>query len=216
MLTSKDLQYTYKGGTALQFPDIQANKGEHWLILGQSGCGKTTLLHLLAGLLTPKKGRIDIGGTDITKLNGSKLDRFRGQHIGIVFQKPHFVKALSVEENLKMAQYLAGVAQDKKRITNILTRLNLAHKQKSSPEELSEGEKQRVAIARALLNQPAIILADEPTSALDDKNCEEVINLLKSEASEQQSTLFIVTHDQRLKDRFSNSIELASAALSQL
>lgn len=208
MLQSENLKYTYTGGVKLAFPDIKAGKGEHWLILGQSGCGKTTLLHLLAGLLTPKQGSVRVGETDITKLSGAKLDKFRGQNIGIVFQKPHFVKALTVNENLKMAQYLAGVPQDQQRIGAILDRLNLGHKLKSATQALSEGEKQRVAIARALLNRPAVILADEPTSALDDANCEEVIQLLKNEAAEQQSTLFIVTHDQRLKDRFEHSIVL--------
>jgi len=208
MLQSENLKYTYNGGANLAFPDIKAGKGEHWLILGQSGCGKTTLLHLLAGLLTPKQGSVRVGETDITKLSGAKLDQFRGQNIGIVFQKPHFVKALTVNENLKMAQYLAGVRQDQQRIGAILDRLNLGHKLKSATQALSEGEKQRVAIARALLNRPAVILADEPTSALDDANCEEVIQLLKTEAAEQQSTLFIVTHDQRLKDRFEHSIVL--------
>jgi len=208
MLKSYNLQYSYSANNPLEFPDIQANTGEHWLILGQSGCGKTTLLHLLAGLLTPKKGSVQIGDTDITKLSGARLDKFRGQNIGIVFQKPHFVKALSVRENLQMAQYLAGVTQDGQRIRTMLDRLNLAHKLKSRTDALSEGEKQRVAIARALLNRPAVILADEPTSALDDTNCEEVIQLLKNEAAEQQSTLFIVTHDQRLKDRFEHRIVL--------
>jgi len=208
MLKSQNLQYSYSANTQLQFPDIQANTGEHWLILGQSGCGKTTLLHLLAGLLTPKQGSVKIGDTEMTKLSGAKLDKFRGQNIGIVFQKPHFVKALTVVENLRMAQYLAGVPQDDARIKAILERLNLAHKLKSRTDALSEGEKQRVAIARAILNRPAVILADEPTSALDDKNCEEVIQLLKNEANEQQSTLFIVTHDQRLKDRFEHRIVL--------
>ena len=208
MLQSENLKYTYNGGANLAFLDIKAGKGEHWLILGQSGCGKTTLLHLLAGLLTPKQGSVRVGETDITKLSGAKLDQFRGQNRGIVFQKPHFVKALTVNENLKMAQYLAGVRQDQQRIGAILDRLNLGHKLKSATQALSEGEKQRVAIARALLNRPAVILADEPTSALDDANCEEVIQLLKTEAAEQQSTLFIVTHDQRLKDRFEHSIVL--------
>lgn len=208
MLETKNLKYQYAGGTSLVFPDIHADKGEHWLILGQSGCGKTTLLHLLAGLLTPKAGSIQVGNTDITQLSGAKLDTFRGQNIGIVFQKPHFVKALTVKANLQMAQYLAGVSQDEQRIRTILDRLHLAHKLKSRTDALSEGEKQRVAIARALLNRPAIILADEPTSALDDTNCEEVIQLLKTEAAQQQSTLFIVTHDQRLKDNFEHKIIL--------
>jgi ABC-type lipoprotein export system ATPase subunit len=206
MLQAHNLTFSYDGSRTLSFPNIHCGNGEHWLLLGQSGSGKTTLLHLLGGLLSPQNGSIQVGDTDISRLSGSSLDKFRGQNIGIIFQTPHFVKALSVQENLVLAQQLAGKKIDKTLITNILQKLNLAHKLKSKTSELSVGEQQRVAIARALVNSPSLILADEPTSALDDKNTDEVIHLLEKTASEVNATLVIVTHDNRLKDYFKNQI----------
>ena len=208
MLQTSDLQYSYDGKTLLQFPDIQCGKGEHWLLLGQSGSGKTTLLHLLGGLLTAKKGSVKVAGTDLEKLSSSTLDKYRGKHIGIIFQKSHFVKALTVEENLALAQQLAGVKINRDRISELLNHLNVGHKLKSKPDRLSQGEQQRVAIARALVNQPDVILADEPTSALDDINCNEVIQLLEKEANAVGATLLVVTHDGRLKERFEKQIHL--------
>lgn len=210
MLETHNLRYGYDLTTPLQFPDIICRKGEHWLLLGQSGSGKTTLLHLLGGLLTPQYGSIKVDNTDITQLKGSALDQFRGQHIGIIFQTAHFVKALTVEGNLMIAQELAGVKVNKNRIVQILGKLNLSHKIKSKPADLSIGEQQRVAIARALINRPSIILADEPTSALDDQNTTEVIQLLEQQAAEANATLLIVTHDGRLKSYFKNQIEIKS------
>ncbi len=208
MLETHNLRYSYDDATPIHFPDIRCQKGEQWLLLGQSGSGKTTLLHLLGGLLTPQYGSIQVDDTDIAQLKGSSLDQFRGQHIGIIFQTAHFVKALTVEENLILAQQLAGVKMDKSRIIHILDKLNLAHKLKSKPNDLSVGEQQRVAIARALINRPSVILADEPTSALDDKNTEEVIQLLEQQAAEVGATLLIVTHDGRLKNYFKNQIDI--------
>ena len=208
MLQTTNLGYTYDAENALHFPDINCKKGEHWLLLGQSGSGKTTLLHLLGGLLTPKEGKVTIGDTTLNTLNQSGLDKFRGKNIGIVFQKPHFISALTVEQNLQIAQYLAGEKQNRERIKELLGKLNLDHKLKAKTNNLSEGEKQRVAIARALINHPMVILADEPTSALDDANCNEVIDLLEQQASQQETTLLIVTHDNRLKTRFQNQIIL--------
>lgn len=208
MLQTKALQYSYAGSHQLQFPDIDCKKGEHWLLLGQSGSGKTTLLHLLGGLLSPKGGVVNIDGTNIANLKGSALDRFRGQRVGIIFQKAHFVKSLTVEENLLLAQQLAGAPASKTRIRELLERLNVGHKHRSKPDRLSAGEQQRVAIARALINQPAIILADEPTSALDDVNCNEVIHLLEEQAAAVSATLLVVTHDSRLKVAFRNQIHL--------
>jgi ABC-type lipoprotein export system ATPase subunit len=208
MLHAQNLTFSYDGSRTLSFPNINCGDGEHWLLLGQSGSGKTTLLHLLGGLLSPQNGSIQVGDTDISRLSGSSLDKFRGQNIGIIFQTAHFVKALSVQENLILAQQLAGKKIDKTLITNILQKLNLEHKLKSKTSELSVGEQQRVAIARALVNSPSLILADEPTSALDDKNTAEVINLLEKTASEANATLVIVTHDNRLKDYFKNQIQL--------
>lgn len=208
MLHTQGLEYAYPGGNSMQFPEIRSNKGEHLLIIGRSGTGKTTLLHLLAGLLSPGKGEINIAGQDIAKMRGRELDRFRGQHIGIIFQKSHFVSALNVSDNLQLSSYLAGLKADKERIQALLERLNLSHKLNKKTKELSQGEQQRVAIARALLNRPDLILADEPTSSLDDENTAAVIELLEKEAELAGATLVIVTHDQRLKDRFERRVEL--------
>lgn len=192
----------------LRFPDIECGKGEHWLLLGQSGSGKTTLLHLLGGLLTTKNGSVNVAGTDLKTLSTAALDKYRGKHIGIIFQKSHFVKSLTVEENLMLAQQLAGVKINRNRITELLNHLNVGDKLKSKPDRLSQGEQQRVAIARAIVNQPDVILADEPTSALDDTNCNEVIALLEREAKAVGATLLVVTHDGRLKERFEKRIHL--------
>ena len=208
MLQTKNLKFTYDGKNLLDFPDINCQRGEQWLLLGQSGSGKTTLLHLLGGLRKPKKGDVIIDGKNIAQLSSSALDKFRGKNIGIVFQNPHFVRALTVEENLLLAQQLAGQPADREHIVTILEKLNVSHKLKSKTENLSEGEKQRVAIARALVNRPAVILADEPTSALDDKNCQEVVELLEKQAEEANATLLIVTHDGRLKGLVDNHIQL--------
>lgn len=208
MLTTKDLIFSYDGQRNLSFPDIHCGKGEKWLLLGQSGCGKTTLLHLLGGLLSPKSGQVEVSDTRLSSLSSGKLDQFRGQNIGIIFQKSHFVRSLTIKENLILAQKLAGLKPSLERVKTLLERLNIGHKLNAKPDQLSQGEQQRVAIARALINQPAIILADEPTSALDDTNCEEVIQLLEEEAAKAGATLLVVTHDGRLKSRFSNQINL--------
>ena len=210
MLQTKNLQFSYDGKKFIDFPDINCQKGEQWLLLGQSGSGKTTLLHLLGGLLSPTSGTVTIGDTSLKDLTTAQLDKFRGKHIGIIFQKAHFVRALTVAENLLLAQQLAGLPIDKTRIKDLLERLNVGHKLRSKTNELSQGEQQRVAIARALVNQPTLILADEPTSALDDTNCEEVIQLLEEAAAAVQATLLVVTHDGRLKERFKKQISLES------
>jgi ABC-type lipoprotein export system ATPase subunit len=210
MLKANHLKYSYNSTRTLSFPDIDCKKGEQWLILGQSGSGKTTLLHLLGGLLSPQSGQINIDNSDITQLSSSVLDKFRGKNIGIIFQTAHFVKALTVEENLLLAQQLAGLKPDKSLIFNYLNRLNLEDKLKSKPDELSVGEQQRVNIIRALINTPSVILADEPTSALDDTNAAEVIQLLETQAREANATLLIVTHDGRMKNYFSNQIHLTT------
>ncbi len=192
----------------MRFPDVSIEQGAHYLILGTSGTGKTTLLHLLSGLLAPRAGAVHIKDTEISKMGEAQLDAFRGKHIGIVFQVPHFIAALTVSENLQLAQKLPGNTIDVKRIESVLTQLNLSSKLNAYPSQLSQGEKQRVSIARAIINSPAVIFADEPTSALDDKNCTEVTALLKQTAADNNATLVIVTHDNRLKSEFENKIIL--------
>lgn len=210
MLITQDLSFSYKSDSSepMHFPDFRCETGEHWLLLGQSGSGKTTLLQLLAGMRTPGSGSIQINDTLLHELPTRELDSFRGKNIGIIFQQSHFVRALNVLENLMLAQKLAGLKPDQEEIRVVLEHLNLGHKIKARTSELSIGEQQRVNIARAVINKPSVILADEPTSALDDYNTEQVIALLKAEASAAKATLLIVTHDNRLKSVFDKKIEL--------
>lgn len=208
MLKTKDLTYAYKDQAGIHFPDLNCEKGSHWLLLGQSGSGKTTFLHLLGGLLTPSSGGIQLGNTALHQLSGSALDHFRGQQIGIVFQQAHFVNALNVGENLLLAQQLAGLKPSLSDVKALLANLGIEGQLNKKINHLSMGEQQRVAIARALIKRPSLILADEPTAALDDENSQRVIKLLEDQARAVNATLLIVTHDQRLKDHFDNSIVL--------
>ena len=208
MVKINGLTYNYSSEVQLKFPNFSLSKGEQALIIGQSGCGKTTLLHLLSGLLKPNSGVVDVENENISNMSGATLDNFRGANIGIVFQTPHFIEALTVKENLTLTQTLAGKPKNVDKIGSLLADLGVESKLNSKLNALSVGEKQRVSIARALVNSPALILADEPTSALDDKNCDAVLKLVREQAKKHNSTLLIVTHDNRLKDQFDKRIEL--------
>lgn len=208
MLKVNGLTYRYTKEFYLNFPDFELERGEQALVLGQSGCGKTTLLHLLAGLLKPLSGELFLGGEIISKLSGAALDSYRGKNIGVIFQTPHFIEALSVKENILLAQKLSGNGKNIDSVKKILKELGIENKLNSKVKELSQGEKQRVSIARTLITSPRLILADEPTSALDDENCTAVIRLLKEQAKKHNASLLIVTHDNRLKSQFDKSIEL--------
>lgn len=208
MIKTESLSYSYGTEKKIQFSALTIQTGEQFLLLGESGSGKTTLLHLLGGLLKSQHGSIEVNGTDITKLSEPGLDRFRGQHYGFIFQRNHLITALSVEKNLLMAPFLAGIKQDLGRVEEVLSQLGIAEKRRSRIQDLSFGQAQRVAIARAVLNRPSVILADEPTSALDDKNCDRVSDLLLSVADKNKATLIIATHDQRLKNKVKNLIQL--------
>jgi len=211
MLQIQQLKHQYADHGAaprlvVDIDQMQIEQGEHILLKGASGSGKTTLMHIIAGLLKPTSGTINIDGTEITKLDGAALDKFRGQRIGMIFQQTHLIKTLNVLENLLLAQYMAGKPQDKAQCINNLETLNIAHIAKQLPEQLSRGEAQRVVIARALVNHPSIILADEPTASLDNRNTEIVIDLLTSQAKKHNATLFVSTHDSRIAGHFSRII----------
>jgi len=208
MIKTKDLAFSYQGKVNFNFPDIQIENGETLLITGGSGKGKTTLLHLLGGLLRPKKGSILIDETSIATLSDKKLDQFRGKNIGLVLQQSHFVEAFSVLENISMASWLATGKKSEEKAKSLLKQLDLEDQMHKLTSQLSIGQQQRVSIARALINEPKLLLADEPTSSLDDENAFKVADLLSSLSKEYKASLIIVTHDQRLKDRFSNQISL--------
>lgn len=206
---SNNLSFQYSGGNQISYPDVQVSGGESLLILGQSGCGKTTLLHLLGGLLRPKTGQVLIHNQDTTLLSDKKLDAFRGQHIGFIFQKAHFVQSLSVKDNILLASYLSGKpfdASDFQLLTNKLGIAALLHKM---PSSLSQGEQQRVSIARAILHKPDLVLADEPTSSLDDENTSKVASLLMDLSAAFKVALIIVTHDERLKSLIPRQLQLS-------
>ena len=218
MIATSDLTFRYKNSNStLSFPDIKCEQGGKLLILGDSGSGKTTLLHLLCGLLNPVSGTVNLKGVDITSLNERDLDSFRGSNVGVVFQKAHFVESLTVSENLALPAMLTSEdissAELQNRTHELLERLGLGHKAHSLPKDLSIGEQQRASIARAIIHKPQVVFADEPTSALDDRSTEAVVSLLEEESKRAGASLIIVTHDQRLKSRYSDRVELKDIAL---
>jgi ABC-type lipoprotein export system ATPase subunit len=202
----------YDGKPVLQFDGITLAQGAQCLITGASGSGKTSLLYAIAGLISVMRGRIAINGTDITALSESARDRFRGQHIGMVFQTLHLVKSLSVWRNLQLASYVAHLPPQDARARAVLHQLDIFHAKDALPQQLSQGQQQRVAIARAVLHQPSLILADEPTSSLDDASCAAVVALLKQVARESHATLLVSTHDSRVRAHFSQIIAMGDVA----
>ena len=208
MISTKNITFSYNKDQIFILPDLHCDAGNTILITGDSGKGKTTYLHILAGLLRPSTGTIEIDKTNIVTLSESKNDKFRGQNIGIVFQKSHFVSALTVLENLEMASWLATGKKNSARAKKLLEQLDITSQSDKLPSQLSIGQQQRVSIARALMNEPKVLLADEPTSSLDDRNTEKVIELLTFLSKEYKAALIIVTHDSRIKEKFSNRITL--------
>ncbi|MGW8122746.1 ABC transporter ATP-binding protein [Roseivirga echinicomitans] len=208
MITIENLNFGYSEKRILSVPHMEIKEKQHLMILGKSGSGKTTLLHILGGLLKPVQGKVLIDDTNLYQLSGSEMDKYRGQNIGLVFQKAHLISALTVKDNLLLAQYFSGIPQDTNRIKEVLKTLNLSEKLNSKVRQLSQGEQQRVTIARALLNKPRVILADEPTASLDDDNANSVIQLLKEQAENHNASLIIATHDKRVKDAFDLQLNL--------
>lgn len=208
VLSVRNLSYSYDNGKVISFPDFEVLENDRLLITGNSGTGKTTLLHLLSGLLMIQKGEIVISGSELKSLSQKKLDKFRGRNIGLVFQQPKFIGALSVIENVLTAQYFGIGIVDSKRALSLLAKLGIEEKAHKQTRHLSGGERQRLAIARALAAKPKILLADEPTSSLDDVNADIVYNLLAEESKENDANLIVVSHDQRLKANFENTVNL--------
>jgi len=207
MLITKEVEFNYDNQIFFKFHNIDLKSNENLLIIGNSGVGKTTLMHLLAGLLKSNSGSIKLFDQELSQLSSHQLDIFRKNNIGIVFQRSHFVNSLTVKENLQLAQYIAN-KKDNNRIESILKKLNIFDKSNKKTNQLSQGEKQRASIALAIVNSPKLILADEPTSSLDDTNCSKVIKLLKKQATDFGAQLIVITHDSRLKEHFKKSIEL--------
>lgn len=208
MVKTLNLAYAYENGEELKFPNIEVTLGEHLLVIGPSGVGKTTLLYLLAGLLPPLRGIISVAGTELNSLTRKEMDKFRGNHIGLVFQQYYFIKSLNVSDNLRLRQSFPKNTNDTQRRHELIERLGLKDYLNEKVATLSQGQQQRLSIALGLIHKPKIILADEPTSNLDDVNCVKVIDLLKEEAEICKSSLLIITHDLRVMSHFQNRVML--------
>ena len=208
MISTKDITFSYQEDQTFLLPDLHCDERNTILITGDSGKGKTTYLHLLAGLLQAKTGEIVIDGTNLKNLSNKKRDQFRGENIGVVFQQSHFIQAFSVLENLEMTSTLGSGKANTQKAKELLTRLGLKTQMHKKPHQLSLGQQQRASIARAVINEPKLILADEPTSSLDDKNASQVIELLTQLSKDYKAALVIVTHDSRVINQFTNKLTL--------
>ena len=173
-------------------------QGEFVAIIGPSGSGKSTLLHILGGVDTPTSGEVIISGTDISKLDETKLAIFRRRQIGLIYQFYNLIPILNVEENMTLPILLDGKKPDKKLLRDLVNKLGLAERVTHLPNQLSGGQQQRVSIGRALMNHPALLLADEPTGNLDSENSKEILALLRKFNKENKQTVIIITHDERI------------------
>ena len=183
---------------ALKDISFDVKQGEFVAIVGPSGSGKSTLLHILGGVDTPTSGTVNIAGTDIGKLDETRLAIFRRRNIGLIYQFYNLIPILNVEENMTLPILLDGKKPDKQLLKDLVNKLGLKDRLKHLPNQLSGGQQQRVSIGRALMNHPAILLADEPTGNLDSENSKEIISLLRKFNRENNQTVIIITHDEKI------------------
>lgn len=183
---------------ALKNVSFDVEQGEFVAIVGPSGSGKSTLLHILGGVDSPTSGEVIISGTDISKLDETKLAIFRRRQIGLIYQFYNLIPILNVEENMTLPILLDGKKPDKKLLADLVEKLGLTDRLKHLPNQLSGGQQQRVSIGRALMNHPALLLADEPTGNLDSENSKEIVSLLRKFNRENKQTVIIITHDERI------------------
>ncbi len=215
MLEIQDLKKSFAqpgGGRLpiLDVPSLSLAAGEQCVLIGQSGGGKTTLLHLIAGLLTPDSGSIRVNGTDITRLSESGRDRFRAGTTGYVFQTFNLLAGFTALENVRLGMSFAAGKHDPERAEALLERVGLADRAHYRPGQLSVGQQQRVAIARSLASKPRLLLADEPTANVDPASSQTVISLIRDSCREDNVTLLLVTHSMELASQFDRVEKLES------
>jgi len=197
--------YEEPGGKRLQILDIdsyQLGEGEQAVLIGRSGGGKTTLLHVIAGIAQADDGKIEIDGLDIMRLYEAGRDRFRAEKIGYVFQTFNLLRGFTAIENVLLGMTFAKGKKDTSRARQLLDRVGLSHRLHHKPNAMSVGEQQRVAVARALANKPRLLLADEPTANVDPSNQQQVIDLIRGTCDEEKVTLLMVTHAMEVANQF--------------
>ena len=198
MICTQGLSYHYAGGASLRFPDVAVAQGVTLLLSGPSGCGKSTWLALIAGLVQPRSGQLTVAGQVLNDLDSVATDAWRASTIGFLPQKLHLSAALTVRQNLALAQWAVGLTEDRDAIDAALAALGVNELAGRKPAQLSGGQAQRVALARAVLQKPKVILADEPSASLDDAAAADAVALLLATARSQSATLVIATHDARV------------------
>jgi len=195
--------------------DLEVPEGEYVALMGPSGSGKTTLLNLIAGIDSPTRGKIVIGGRDISTMSQSELASWRAHTIGFIFQLYNLLPVLNAFENVELPLLLTKLSKKERRkhVETALTIVGLADRMAHYPRQLSGGQEQRVAIARAIVSDPKILVADEPTGDLDAKSAEEILELLKQLNEQYQKTIVMVTHDPKAAARAHRMVHLDKGIL---
>jgi len=207
MLQLKDIKKSFRqpDGTelpVLDIPEFRVAPGEQVVLVGHSGCGKTTLLHVIAGISRPDSGKVRIDDWDLTLLPEAECDRFRAERIGYVFQTFNLLAGFSALENVLLSMRFARGRPDKARAKQLLNRVGLSHRTTHRPAQLSVGEQQRVAVARALANKPRLLLADEPTANVDAGHQQQILDLIRETCREEDVALILVTHSREVAEQF--------------
>lgn len=198
--------------------NLSLQEGEMAVLLGDSGTGKSTLLHILGTLDTPESGQVYYKGVNVTALNGMELAEFRNHKVGFVYQFHHLLPEFTATENVMMPGLICGKDKQavEERAINLLSDVGLAARKNHYPKQLSGGEAQRVAIARALFNKPEVIYADEPTGNLDQKTGDRLMELFEKLNNDVGQTFLIATHNQRLADRVKTKFVIQNGEVSLL
>ena len=207
MLLLKDLKKSFRqpDGTelpVLDIPEFRVSAGEQVVMVGHSGCGKTTLLHVIAGISRPDSGKVRIDDWDINLMPEAECDRFRAERIGYVFQTFNLLAGFTALENVLLSMRFARGRPDKARAKHLLDRVGLGHRMTHRPTMLSVGEQQRVAVARALANKPHLLLADEPTANVDAGHQQQILDLIRETCLEESVALIMVTHSREVAGQF--------------
>ena len=210
MIEVSDIHKSFGNLEVLKGVNLTVDKGEIVSLMGPSGAGKTTLLQIIGTLQRADSGVVRIDDTDVTRLGGNKLARFRNERLGFVFQFHQLLPEFTAVENIMMPALIAGRSFKTARneAMELLEYLGLTARAEHRPDELSGGEKQRVAVARAIINKPALLLADEPSGSLDSQNRIELHNLFFDLRERFGQTIFIVTHDEELADKSDRIIHI--------
>jgi ABC-type lipoprotein export system ATPase subunit len=186
----------------LDIPQFNVAPGEQMGLVGRSGCGKTTLLHVIAGISRPDSGKVRVDDFDITLMSEAECDRFRAERIGYVFQTFNLLPGFTALENVLLAMRFASGRPNKARAKQLLERVGLGHRITHRPTQLSVGEQQRVAVARALANKPKLLLADEPTANVDAGHQQQILDLIRETCLEENVAVVMVTHSSEVAGQF--------------